>query len=140
MAARVDRSMARPSGGAAGQAMVEFIIAIFAVVMIVAGLTEFVVLASRRSEIYANLRGRVGGRAVLASASDENAVMPGGEGAMPVPETSEEALAPYLIHERDGGKVELSKAMREWVFYGSRDSISVQDEVWMPPLEIGGAE
>ena len=123
-----------------GQAMVEFIIAIFAVVIIIAGLTDFIVLASRHSDIIADIRGKVGGRAVLSASSDTAAVMPDSEGGMPHPETSESVLSAYLLDERDGGKVELSKAMRDWVFSGRLDSINVREEIWMPPLEIGGVE
>lgn len=123
-----------------GQAMVEFVIAIFAVVVIIAGLTDFIVLASRHSDIVADIRGKVGGRAVQSESSDTAAVMPDVAGGMPHPETSEAELSAHLLHESDGGKVELSKAMRDWVFSGQLDSINVKEEVWMPPLGVGGAE
>lgn len=122
-----------------GQAMVEFIIAIFAIVLVVAGITDFVVLASRRSDIFGRLRGKAGASAIDASSGDADRLFPGG-GAMPRAVVSETALASGFVHDEEYERMELSGAMRKWAFQDKVDSIKAGDEVWMPPLEIGGAE
>ena len=128
--------MARAKWRASGQAMVEFVVALFAVVLVVAGIADFIVAASRRSEIFSTLRGKAGGAAMAASAGDAALVSAGAE---PRAVTSEDALAAHFVHEADSEDVPLSRALGEWLFLGGRDTLTAGDEVWMPPLEVEGA-
>ena len=53
-----------------GQAMVEFVIAIFAIVILITGITEFIGFAGKRGEIFADVRGKAGKHALEDSVDD----------------------------------------------------------------------
>ncbi len=116
-----------------GQAMVEFIIAIFAIVIIITSITEFIGLSSKRGEIYSELRGDVGKSAIERSLHDSPEITPG---VMPQVESASAALERGFVHDNKSVSVGLSDAMKNWVFQGKVDSITVKDEVWFPSLSI----
>lgn len=120
-----------------GQAMVEFVVAIFAIVILITGITEFIGLAGKRGEIFADVRGKAGKHAIEDSVNDlETPDIT----QSPTIETSPSILARGFTHEKDEEKVALSKAMQEWVFGGKLSEITVRGEVWMPSMQIGGIE
>lgn len=125
-------------GGARGQAMVEFVIALFAIVLLVAGITDFAIMASRQSDMAATLRGEAGGDAIGKLGDDASALLP--EGSPPRAITSESELAASLVGRDRRETFTLSKAWRKWVFLGARDGIDIREEVWMPPMKVRGAE
>ncbi len=116
--------------------MIEFVVAIFAIVIVITGITEFIGLAGRRGEIYAKIRGKAGKQAIEHKVTDVDLPEPP---ALPTVETTESDLALGFLSEKEESKVELSKAMKDWVFDGKRENITVRGEVWMPGLRIGGA-
>lgn len=120
-----------------GQAMIEFVVAIFAVVIIIAGITEFIGLAGKRGELFSEIRGKVGKQAIEHKITDAEVPQPP---ALPTLETTESALARGFLNDTLESKFELSKAMKEWVFDGKVDTITVRGQVWMPSLRIGGLE
>lgn len=122
---------------AGGQAMVEFVIAIFAIVVIVAGIIDYIGLAGRHGELAAEVRGKAGKVAIEHLVVDAEMPEPP---EMPALETSEAVLARGFAHEKEEEKVELSPAMRKWVFVDSLDAITVRGEAWMPGMRIGDAE
>ena len=121
-----------------GQAMVEFTIALFAIVLIIAGICDFIAIASRHSEIFATLRGKAGAAAIDASANDAGTIIP--EGATPAPVLTESRLASSLLGEESKEEVPLSDTLRKWLYQDRIDSITVHDEVWLPPLEVRSGE
>jgi len=121
-----------------GQAMVEFAIALLAMVILIAAIADFAIVSSRHSEIYETLRGKAGANAMVSSAHDAPSIL--GDGQTPVPETSESSLAANFIDESDSDEIPLSAALSNWEFAGNVDSITVRDEVWMPPMEVGGVQ
>lgn len=120
--------------GKAGQAMVEFAVALFAIVLVAAGIADFIAVASRRSEVAAPLRGRAGAAAMSATAPDAASLVPAD--SVPRPVLSESALAAEFVRRDAREDVPLSRALRDWLHLGRRDSAAVGCEVWMPPLEI----
>lgn len=118
--------------------MVEFVIALFAIVLLVAGIADFAVMASRHSDMVAGLRGEAGADAMEASGEDAGSLVP--EGGLPRAITAEAELERTLVG-RDGHETfKLSKAWRKWIFLGARDAIDIREEVWMPPMKVRGAE
>lgn len=120
--------------GNSGQALVEFAVALFAIVLIAAGIADFIAAASRRSELIAPLRGKAGAAAMTASAADAGAIAP--DGSDPLPLLSGSALSAAFVHREAMEDVPMSRALRDWLFLGGKDSVTVGGEVWMPPLEI----
>lgn len=117
-----------------GQAMVEFVVALFAIVLIVAGIADFVDIATRRSELFARLRGKAGSAALAAAGADNaGALVPAAAPLDPLPEAR---LSQDFLGEEKKEVVPLSDALRGWLFQGGRDSVTVGDSVWMPPLEV----
>lgn len=117
--------------------MVEFVVAIFAIVILITGITEFIGLAGKRAEIYGEVRGKAGKHAIEDMVNDldtPDVTQP------PQIETSPSILAKGFTHEKDEEKVALSKSMREWVFGGKLSELTVRGEVWMPSMTIGGVE
>lgn len=121
-----------------GQAMVEFAITLLAMVILIAAIADFVVVSSRHSEICETLRGKAGANAMASSAHDAPSIL--GNGESPAPVTSKSALAASFLNESDSAEIPLSAALSIWEFSGAVDSITVQDEVWMPPMEVGGVQ
>ena len=121
-----------------GQAMVEFVVAIFAIVLIVAGIADFIAAASRQSEILSDLRGAVGAAAISSSANDAGELIPGD--SVPRPVLSEGGLAAHFVHREVREEYPLSNALRKWLFQGAVTALSVGGEAWMPPLEIPGPD
>mgnify|MGYP003294569690 FL=1 len=120
-----------------GQAMVEFVIAIFAIVILITGITEFIGFAGKRGEIFADVRGKAGKHALEDSVDDlETPDIT----QIPTVETSPSALSRGFTHEKDEEKITLSKSMKEWVFGGKLSELTVRGEVWMPSMKIGGVE
>lgn len=118
-----------------GQAMIEFVVAIFAVVIIITGITEFIGLAAKRSEIFATLRGDVGKRAI------ERQSLPLDEidlNVTPAVVKENDALLRNYVNGEEKDKVELSKGMKNFIFNGKVDSITVRDEVWLPSFKLSG--
>lgn len=132
----MQRSKSNPFGGngSSGQAMIEFAVALFAVVAIVAAITDFTVIAEKRGDLYFAARGKAGLKA-LAASSD----------AAQVPQNAEDALIPSsygaLLADFQGEdvslKMPLSKIMREWVFGSDKKELVFSSGVWLPPLSIG---
>lgn len=120
-----------------GQAMVEFVVALFAIVLLVAGIADFVAAASRHSDIAASLRGKAGAAAM--SASDAEPPLPGADESEPRPEFSEGALAAGFLRKEEKESFALSRAIRDWLYSGGKDSLTVGGEVWMPPLGVKSA-
>lgn len=131
---RCSRSTRHDKRLSSGQAMVEFAVALFAIVLIAAGIADFIAIASRRSEIAAPLRGRAGAAAMSASAFDAASLAP--RGSIPRPVFSEASLTAGFVHRDAKEEVPLSRALRDWLYLGGKDSATVGCEVWMPPLEI----
>lgn len=132
---RLSRTSLRERPRRSGQAMVEFVVALFAIVLIVAGIADFIDIASCRSELFATLRGQAGAAAIAASGTDDASARITG-GAEPLDPPQEARLAQNFQGEKKKEEVPLSDALRDWLFQGSRDSVTVGDSVWMPPLEV----
>lgn len=136
------RGVSQKPGAAArraarGQAMIEFVIALFAVVVLVAGITEYIGLAAKHGELFSKVRGQAGKQSI------ENGVNDVGEPDLtqpPVVETSDAILARGFSNDKREARVGLSKALREWVFGGKLEEITVRGEVWMPGMKIKGVE
>lgn len=118
-----------------GQAMVEFIVAIFIVVIIISGLTEFIGMAGKRDLITAEIRGKVGKVAIEDRVFDDTSLDLSQE---PKVEMVEGVLLRGVKHDSHETKISFSKALREWVFGGKRDEVVVRGEVWMPGMKVGG--
>ena len=118
-----------------GQAMIEFVIALFAVVVLVAGITEYIGLAAKHGELFAKVRGQAGKQSIENGVDDVGApdlTQP------PAVETSDGVLARGFSHDKREARVGLSKALREWLFDGKLDEITVRGEVWMPGMKVEG--
>lgn len=124
-----------------GQAMIEFVVALFAIVILAAGITDFILIASERSKIFATLRGEAGD-AVMSDlesvgVADAAVIAAAANGRLSVPE--EATLTADFAKEEDKREEKLSPALREWLFFGAKDFVTVGDGVWMPPLRVSGA-
>lgn len=125
-----------------GQAMIEFVVALFAIVILAAGITDFIIIASKRSEIFAKLRGEFARKNIMpdfenVGVANDAVIAAAANGRLSVPNEARFS-GDFLDHERKK-EVQLSPALREWLFSGARDFVTVGDGVWMPPLRVSGA-
>lgn len=124
-----------------GQAMIEFVVALFAIVILAAGITDFIIIASKRSEIFATLRGEAGDAAMSdlenVGIADDAVIAAAANGRLSVPDEARFS-GDFLDRERKE-EVQLSRALSEWLFSGARDFVTVGDGLWMPPLRVSGA-
>lgn len=136
------RMVGRENGGAKasllGQAMVEFIVALFAAVLIIAGMCDFIAMATRQLRQTERLRGKAGEAALTANSGDVKELTQDGE--MPAAITDIAKVSGNLIERSEEEEIELSHAMKEWLYSGKRDSINVKSEIYMPPLKIDMGE
>ena len=65
--------------------------------------------------------------------------LPGADESEPRPEFSEAALAAGFLRKEEKESFALSRAIRDWLYSGGKDSLTVGGEVWMPPLGVKSA-
>lgn len=121
-----------------GQAMVEFVIALLAIVLVVAFIADFIIIASRRSEIFTSLRGEAGSDAMSASGADNAGALRATAGQTLVAPAEASLVSGFTEAEKKEEFILPDDAFRNWVLSGARDFVTIGDHVWMPPLQVSG--